>query len=498
MRRYGIMVLAVLCFAAPAEAQNAPVVVGSKQDNEGRLLAEIIAQLLEARGRTVTRKPALGSTLICLEALRTGEIDLYPEYSGTIEQEILKLPGRAGFDELQQRVRRDLQLELLPSFGFNNAYAIAVSRPVAKKHGLRAIGDLAKAPELRLAFSHEFLNRADGWPGLSRAYGLGHRPAGILHTLAYRAIHQGKFDATDAYTTDGELVRHDLVLLDDDRAFFPRYLAAPLVRPELEVKARSALAELTNSITDEQMRALNTEVLSSAHRESAFAVVANRFLRNRGLIETTAAVAGRWADVPGQVATHLMLTGVSLLAAIAVAVPLGIAAYRMPRLARPIVYLTGVLQTIPSLALLAFMIPLLGIGVPPALAALFLYALLPILRNTTAALFAIDPVLKKVSVGMGLTVWQRLRHVELPLAMPNILAGVRTAAVINIGAATLAAFIGAGGLGDRIVTGLATTNYTLVLEGASLAALLAVLTELAFEGLERLLVPRHLLQKPVE
>jgi osmoprotectant transport system permease protein len=150
-------------------------------------------------------------------------------------------------------------------------------------------------------------------------------------------------------------------------------------------------------------------------------------------------------------------------------------------------------------ALLAFMIPVFkGIGAKPAIAALFLYALLPILRNTAMALFTIDPILKKVSVGMGPTFGQRLRYIELPMAAPTILAGVKTAAVINIGTATLAAYIGAGGLGDPIVTGLALYDQALILEGAIPAALLAIVTELAFEGLEKWLVPKHLLQKAVE
>src|SRR5262249_38631017 len=188
----------------------------------------------------------------------------------------------------------------------------------------------------------------------------------------------------------------------------------------------------------------------------------------------------------------------ALVAGIAVAIPLGILVYRFRYVARPIVYLAGTLQTIPSIALLAFMIPLFGIGAKPAIAALFLYALLPILRNTAAALFSIDPVLRKVSVGMGLTAWQRMRYIDLPLAAPTILAGIKTAAIINIGTATLAAFIGAGGLGEPIVTGLALNDVSLILQGAVPAALLAIITELAFEQMERVLIPKHLLEKPAD
>jgi osmoprotectant transport system permease protein len=182
----------------------------------------------------------------------------------------------------------------------------------------------------------------------------------------------------------------------------------------------------------------------------------------------------------------------------AIAIPAGVLVYRLPAISRPILYLTGLLQTIPSIALLAFMIPVFGIGVVPAIVALFLYALLPILRNTATALFSVDPLLKKVSVGMGLTTWQRLRHIELPLAAPTIFAGIKTAAVINIGTATLAAFIGGGGLGEPIVTGLALNDTKLILEGAIPAALLAVLVEFGFERLEKILIPKHLLQKAAE
>jgi osmoprotectant transport system permease protein len=496
-----LLALAVVLSAVPA-APGAdatrlagPIVVGSKKDNEGRLLAEMMAQLLEARGFAVVRKPNLGSTLICFEALRTGEIDLYPEYSGTIEQEILKLTGRVSYPELQKRVKQELNLELLESFGFNNSYAIALSRPLAEKHQIKTISGLARVPGLRYGFSHEFLNRQDGWPGLAKTYGLSAQPIGIAHTLAYPAIQQGKLDVTDVYTTDGDYQEYDLVLLDDDRRFFPLYLAAPLVGPEVDERVKPALGELAGLLSDAKMRSLNAQILVG--KKQSIPEVANEFLREAGLLQT-GATWSRWSDVPGQVATHLKLTLISLLAAMVVAIPLGVLAYRLPGLARPVLYVAGILQTVPSLALLAFMIPLFGIGTKPAIVALVIYALLPILRNTTAALFSIDPVLKKVSVGMGLTAWQRLRHIELPLAAPNILAGIRTAAVINIGTATLAAFIGAGGLGDRIAIGLDTKNYTLVLEGAALAALLAVFTELAFEAIERLLVPRHLLQKAAE
>jgi osmoprotectant transport system permease protein len=482
---------------APDTAGGQTVVVGSKHFNEGYILAEISAQLLEDRGFRVERKFGLGGTLICFEALKRGEIDLYPEYSGTLEQAILKLPHRVSHRELREILKRRFDLDLLDSFGFNNTYAIAVSRGLARERGLKTISDLAKLPNLRFGFSHEFLNRQDGWPGLARTYGLPARPVGIEHGLVYHAIRENRLDVTDVYSTDGDIKKFDLVLLEDDRRYFPEYLAALLVRGGLDEQIKRILGELAGTITAAEMQGLNGQVLLE---RKSFAEVAQQFLREEGLLRSQgqALLGSRWGTLLFRAATHIELTLIALVAGMAVAIPGGIMIYRLRAISKPVVYLAGLLQTIPSIALLAFMIPFFGIGATPAIVALFLYALLPILRNTAAALFSIDPVLKRVSVGMGLTAWQRLRYVELPLAAPTILAGIKTAAVINIGTATLAAFIGAGGLGEPIVTGLALNDTALILEGAVPAALLAVVTEWGFEGLEKLLIPKHLLQKPAE
>jgi osmoprotectant transport system permease protein len=491
------LVTFLVLFFGSALARGQTVVVGSKHFNEGYILAEISAQLLEDRGFRVERKFGLGGTLVCFEALRNGEIDLYPEYSGTLEQAILKLPRPVPPGELRETLKRRFDLDLLESFGFSNTYAIAVSRRLARERGLKAISDLAKFSNLHFGFSHEFLNRQDGWPGLARTYGLAARPVGIEHGLAYHAIREERLDVTDVYSTDGDIKKFGLVLLEDDRRYFPEYLAALLVRGGLDEQIKRTLGGLAGTITAAEMQGLNGQVLLE---RKGFAEVAQQFLREEGLLrgQGPALLGSRWGTLLSRTATHIELTLIALVAGMAVAIPGGILIYRLRAISKPVVYLAGLLQTIPSIALLAFMIPFFGIGVKPAIVALFLYALLPILRNTAAALFSIDPVLKRVSVGMGLTAWQRLRHVELPLAAPTILAGIKTAAVINIGTATLAAFIGAGGLGEPIVTGLALNDTGLILEGAVPAALLAVATEWGFEGLEKLLIPKHLLQKPAE
>ncbi len=491
MKRAKLTFFLVMLFTESIGAQT--IKVGAKHFNEGYILSEMMAQLLEDRGFQVERKFGLGGTLICYEALVNGEIDAYPEYSGTIAQAVLKRTDQISFEELQNLLAREHQLELLESFGFNNTYALTMRAELAEQFNLTTISDLGQRRDLRIGLSYEFLERTDGWNALAKAYSLPQRPVGMEHGLAYQALEQNKIDVTDAYSTDAEILRYDLVLLEDDRRFFPEYLAAPLVRNDLDPRVRTVLGELTARITEPEIQRLNAEV--AIHKKS-FAQVAHSFLKGESLLQRNSFVAEtKWSALGHRTLTHIKLTAIALVIAMGLAIPFGILIYRRPVIARPVLYMSGLLQTVPSIALLAFMIPLFGIGIKPAIIALVLYALLPILRNTYAALNTIDPNLKKVSVAMGLTVWQRLRHIEIPLAIPNMMAGIRTAAVISIGTATLAAFIGAGGLGEPIVTGLALNDPYIIMEGAIPAALLAIFVELGFEGLERLLVPRHLLQQ---
>lgn len=465
------------------------VTVGSKNFSESYLLGEVVAQLLESEGFDVDRRFGLGGTLVCYEALLNHEIDVYVEYTGTAEQVILK--GGDLHPSIESiNTRLDPALSMLASLGFNNTYAMALKASQAETLGLFSLSQLAEHPELVLALSLEFLNREDGWPGLSSIYQLPHEPTGIDHGLAYQAIVNGSIDLTDAYSTDGDLERYDLRILTDDRNYFPDYFAAPFVNNAMPAAARQVISRLAGRFTDDRMRQLNAEVVIN---ERSFADVAAQFLAEEGLVAADRKTESRLlSEILANTLDHLQLTSIALLLGCLFGLPVGILVYRNQSLARAVVYVAGLLQTIPSIALLALMIPLFGIGMLPAIVALFLYSILPILRNTITALLTIDPVLKRVAAAIGLSRSQQLRYVLLPMALPGIMAGIRTAAVISIGTATLAAFIGAGGLGEPIVTGLALNDTDLILQGALPAALLAILVELSFELLERRIVRPHM------
>ena len=476
--------------AAPAAT---PVRVGSKSFTESYVVAEIVARVAEQAGEApVERRFGLGGTGITYAALASGEIDVYLEYTGTISRAILKDTAVTTVDALRSRLR-PLGLVISDPLGFANTYALAVTRATASRLGLRTISDLARHAGLTAAFDPGFLDRDDGWPGLRRHYGLQlTRVTGMEHALTYQAVASGHVDVIDVFSTDGQLTRYDLVVLEDDRHFFPDYAAVLLARaslPERLPRTWSALGErLAGRIDRVTMARLNADV-EVEHR--TFAQTAATFLGDRD-----AGQPARRRDVVGDVGRltleHLALVGISLAVAVAIGLPLGLMAARHRVVGQAELIGVGVLQTIPALALLAFMIPLFGIGRVPALVALSLYALLPIVRNTYAGVSSLDRQLVDMAAVMRLGRWQRLAWIELPLASVTIMAGVKTAAVLTVGTATLAAFIGGGGYGTLIVTGLALNDVRMILAGAIPAALMALAIHVAFETLDRVVVPRPL------
>jgi osmoprotectant transport system permease protein len=248
-------------------------------------------------------------------------------------------------------------------------------------------------------------------------------------------------------------------------------------------------------------------------RGEPIASVARDALRSLGLLDRVRAsratgpdaastfitfMLGRRSELLAETARHLLLVALSLGAAILVALPLGLLLERTPSLAEPAIRAAAVIETVPSIALLAFMIPLLGVGVWPALVALWLYGLYPIVRHTYSGVRDADPAAVHAARALGMTSGQVLRLVRTPLAAPSILAGIRTAAVLNVGTATLAAFIGAGGLGEPIATGLALADTRLILAGALPAAALALLVDGVLALVERHFTPAPLRRREAE
>jgi osmoprotectant transport system permease protein len=486
------MRLASLALAAALAAAPSPVRIGSKAFGESTVLGELAAQLVRAGGGEAVHRAALGGTRVLWEALRAGDVDAYPDYTGTLAREILGAKGALDEEALRAGLAAE-GVAMTRSLGFEDTYAVGVRRAVAERLGLARLSDLAAHPALRLGFTHEFMDRADGWPALREGYRLPQRDVrGLDHDLAYRAVAEGALDATDVYTTDPEIRRLDLVLLEDDRRVFPEYHAVFVYRADLARRAPEAVAalrRLEGRISAAQMTELNRRVQLD---RAPPAEVAAAFLGAALGVASRVEVEGAPERILRRTAEHLGLVAAALAAAIAAAIPLGVLAARRPRAGRVILGAAGVVQTIPSLALLVFMIPLLGIGAGPAIAALFLYGLLPIVRNTHAGLTGIAPELRESAEALGLPAGARLRLVELPLAAPAIVAGVKTSAVITVGTATLGALVGAGGYGQPILAGIRLASVPLILEGALPAAALALLVEGAFDLAERVLVPRGL------
>ncbi len=503
--------------AAGAVDRETPIVVASKPFAESYLLAEAFAQLLEASGYVVDRRPGLGMTELVLGALIGGDIDVYPEYTGTGLAAVLGESAEGGPAAVFRRVSEEFEarwgVHWLPPLGFENTYAMAMRREVADSLDVRTLSGLAAiAPDLAGGFSPDFIGRADGLDGLADAYGIHFRESrSLLQAVKYQALAENAVDVIDAYSTDGAISRYDLALLADDRNFFPPYEAAPLVSRELYADRPGAvlvLTRLAGRIDEEAVQRANERIEVEA---APIAVAARELLVAVGMIDapddepgsasasrrtrSTVAALPRYmwtnrSDLGRQFGRHLLLVLASLSAAILVALPAGVALERRRSLAEGTIRLSGLLQTIPGIALLAFMIPLFGIGVAPAVAALFLYSLLPILRNTYTGIIEAAPDAVGAGRALGMTEVQLLGRIRLPLAAPVIMAGIRTAAVINVGTATLAAFIGAGGLGDPIVAGLTLSDPVMILSGAVPSAVLALFVDWGLARAEIAVAPK--------
>jgi osmoprotectant transport system permease protein len=467
----------------PARAET--IIIGSKKFTESYVLAEIAKRSVENAAIPAEHRQGMGGTIILWEALRTGQISVYPEYTGTIAEEILKTPGAMSPDAMRSELAK-FGVGMSGELGFNNTYALVMRRDVAAARGISRISDLRNHRTLRFGLTHEFIERRDGWRPLAARYEL---PAadlkGIDHGLGYAALQDGSIDVKDAYSTDAKIAENDLVALADDLGFFPQYKAVFLYRLALAPAALAALQKLPGTLDEPRMIRLNAE----AERARDYTRAANLYYGDdRPAAPSTERNIARWTG------RHLQLAGISLLLAIIVGVPLGIVASRGGAIGHAILAVTSAVQTIPSLALLALLVPVpfFGISARTAIAALFLYGLLPIVRNTATGLQDIAQPIRESAIALGLTPGAQLRQIYLPIASRMILAGIKTSAVISIGTATLAALIGAGGLGEPIISGLNLNDHATILKGAIPAAVLALLVQWSFDLLDRLVIPKGL------
>lgn len=494
--------LAICLLAQVASAQGEPIRVGSKSFTESVILGETLCHLVRHAGGVAEHKSELGGTQVLWKALLRGEIDAYVEYSGTLTEEILAGEQAFSIDEIRDKMTEQ-GVGMSAPLGFNNTYALGMKNSRAAELGISKISELVKFPDFKLGFSDEFVERSDGWNGLKQKYGLKQESIRALdHSLAYRGVWGGSIDVIDLYSTDPEIVSFDLRVLEDDRAYFPLYEAVILYRLDLE-KSHPKVVEqfhsLEGKINGTQMAELNKASRIDRKPES---VISAQFLRDH--VDASIAIpdvnqnwfSRRLSRFLTNSLEHAILVCVSLSLAIACSIPLGILAYRRPRLGEWILGIVGIIQTIPSMALLVFMIPLLGLGAKPAIVALFLYSLLPIVRGTHTGLAGLPQSIHESALALGLPSMARLRLIEMPLAAQSIMAGIKTSAVINVGTATIGALIGAGGYGQPIITGIRLADFWLILQGAVPAAALALLVQAGFGWAEKSLVPAGLRLAP--
>jgi osmoprotectant transport system permease protein len=489
----------VLAFV-PLSCEREGLKIGSKKFTESIILGEMVSLLVDEAGTSATHYRELGGTQLVFQALRNGDIDIYPEYSGTIRSEILAGRAMAGHGEMAAALR-EMNVSISRPLGFNNSYALGMKKSRARELGIARVSDLMRFPDLVFGFSNEFMDRNDGWPGLRREYGLPQRQvSGLDHDLAYRQLRLDALDVIDLYTTDAKIELYDLAILEDDRSYFPRYEALLLYRSDLASRA----PRVVDSVRRLEGKISRAEIMSANGRVEFDGVselrVAADFLSTRFGVEKQVEEVSAASRVWERTVEHVDLVRKSLIPAIMIAIALGIWAAKSPRTGQLILGAVSVVQTIPALALLVLLMPPIsflglssvGLGSATAVLALFLYSLLPIVRNTHAGLNDIAEELRESAAALGLPAGYRLVRVELPLAARSILAGIKTAAVINVGFATLGALIGAGGFGQPIITGIRLNDTALILQGAIPAAVLALLMQVGFEWAERYAVPRGL------
>lgn len=490
------------------------ITIGSKTFSEQLILGEMLALILEEKyDLKVIRKFNLGGTQVVFDALKRDDIQIYPEYTGTGYITILKrkkiLTPKETYSIVQSEFKKRFNIIWSPPLGFNNTYAFTVRNDDPRFKDVSKISELShKMKNISIAIPHEFMEREDGFPNFTKTYSLNFDSSNIYTMdsgLTYKSIINKQVDSIISYSTDGRIHGYNLKVLEDDKLFFPPYFVSFIVQEKTLQKwpaISRAFQLLKNQITDKEMTELNHQVDLAKEEPQKVAydfLLKKKIIKKIDRLEKTRSSDSlltffyeKRSYLGKLIKEHLILSFGALFMAMLIAIPTGILLTRYKKFSVPIFALINTFQTIPSIALLGFLVPLVGIGIKPAMTALFLYSLLPLVQNTYTGIKNINPIYIDISKGLGLTNWQILKHVEIPLAMPIILAGIRTSTVIVIGTATLAALVGGGGLGDPIFRGTSTLHPHLILLGAIPSALLAILADKILSFSELFLVSKGL------
>jgi osmoprotectant transport system permease protein len=444
------------------------LVIGSKKFTEANILAHFIKQEISkiAPKQDVKVLENLGGTGIVQTALMTGSIDLYVDYTGTLEASY-KTDTKNLEGELEKR-----GLLIGARLGFNNTYALVTkqSNPLVKISQL-------KNKQARIGMSHEFYERLDGYRPLAKRYQLALQTTTLEHALIYPSLSSDSLDYAIAYATDAKIKKHNLKTLTDDYAFFPTYQAILVVSKKMTKDFPSLYPKLVNMMEGRlnEDKMIETNYLVDIDRQN-YAQAASTLSGKKLSFQESDHLS-----IMPYFIQHLLYLIVTACFCIMIGIPLGVLATRSTFWERTLLSLVSILQTIPSLALLVFLIPIFGLGQTTAVIALVLYGLLPIVKNTHTGIKNISHELIEYAELIGMKPLKRILTIELPLAKYAILAGVKLTCIYTVGITVIAAFIGAGGLGTLIVSGLSLNDHELILKGAIPSALLALMIEIIFQ-----------------
>lgn len=467
--------------------------IGSRNFPESILVAEILSQTIEQETNYKVKKfYYLGGVNICFNALQANKIDIYPDYISSLANYIF------GRDLSLKKSTKDLntalaekQISFSKSLGFDNNFVLLVRKGLADEIHLQNISDLTKE-DLRYGLSHNFIARPDGLSLLEDIYKLDlHKNLKALeYNIALDALRTNKVDLIDAYSTDSRINSSEFQILKDDLNALKSYESILVYRKDLLVnfpQIKSVIKILEGSLSNQKIIELNQRIINGESYES----VANSFvaeLTQRKALQPKSRFEEDLQSLAKAFVRHLQITFIAVLIALVLGLSLGILISYKENLAKLVLALASIIQTIPSLALLALLIPILGLGMPAAIMALILYGLLPIVQNTYTGIKTIAPEYIDLANSLALKESLILWRIKLPLAMPYIFAGLKTTTVICVGMATLATFVGAGGLGDLIKTGIDLGDNSLILMGAISAALLALFFNFLIDGVNRVFI----------